>query len=75
MAFVKSNKSQKQLLISYLHGTNRGISAAQADAIFGIKNLRARMTELKQEGFVVYKDVNTRGNTTYFVSDKKLKVV
>ncbi|NBV28421.1 hypothetical protein EBS02_05315 [bacterium] len=75
MAFVKSNKTQKELLISYLRGTGRGISAAQANAMFGVKNLRARMSELRQEGFTVRKDTNKEGNTTYFVSRRKAKVV
>jgi len=68
MAFVKSNKTQTELLVSYLRGKGRGISAAQANAMFGIKNLRARISDLRQAGFKVRKDMNTEGNTTYFVS-------
>jgi hypothetical protein len=68
MAFVKSNKTQTELLVSYLRGKSRGISAAQANAMFGIKNLRARISDLRQAGFKVRKDMNTEGNTTYFVS-------
>ena len=68
MAFVKSNKTQTELLVSYLRGKGRGISAAQANAMFGIKNLRARISDLRQAGYKVRKDMNTEGNTTYFVS-------
>lgn len=68
MAFVNSSKTQTELLISYLRGTNRSISAPQARALFGIQNLRARMTDLRQAGYKVRKDMNTEGNTTYFVS-------
>jgi hypothetical protein len=68
MAFVNSNKTQKQLLVSYLRGTCRGISSPQARALFGIQNLRARMTDLRQAGYKVRKNMNTEGNTTYFVS-------
>lgn len=68
MAFVKSGKTQNELLVSYLRGTGRGISAPQARALFGIANLRARMTDLRQAGYKVRKNLNTEGNTTYFVS-------
>ena len=50
MAFVKSDKTQNELLVNYLRGTGRGISAAQAKAMFGVKNLRARMSDLRQYG-------------------------
>ena len=68
MAFVNSSKTQTELLVSYLRGTGRGISAPQAKSLFGIKNLRARISDLRQAGFKVRKDMNTEGNTTYFVS-------
>lgn len=68
MAFVNSSKTQNQLLVSYLRGTGRGISAPQATALFGIKNLRARMSDLRQAGLRIRKTMNTEGNTTYFVS-------
>lgn len=72
MAFVKSSKTQNELLISYLRGTNRGLSAPQANALFGVKNLRARMSDLRELGFRVRKTVNTEGNTTYYVSHRKI---
>lgn len=72
MAFVKSSKTQNELLISYLRGTNRGLSAPQANALFGVKNLRARMSDLRELGFRVRKTVNTEGNTTYYVSRRKI---
>ena len=68
MAFVNSSKTQTQLLVSYLRGTGRGISAPQAKSLFGIKNLRARISDLRQSGYRVRKNMNTQGNTTYFVS-------
>ncbi len=72
MAFVKSNKTQTQLLISYLRGTSRGLSSPQARALFGIKNLRARISDLREMGYRVRKNHNTEGNTTYFVSRRKI---
>lgn len=68
MAFVNSSKTQNEQLISHLRGTNRVLSAPQARALFGIKNLRARMSELRQMGFRVRTGVNTEGRTTYAVS-------
>jgi len=65
MAFVKSDKTQNELLVGYLRGTKRTISAPQAEALFGIKNLSARMSELRQQGFRVRVLENTEGNTAY----------
>lgn len=71
MAFVKSGKTQNELLVSYLRGTGRSLSAPQARALFGVKNLRARMSDLRQEGYKVRTATNTEGNTTYSVSRRK----
>jgi hypothetical protein len=68
MSFVKINKTQIEYLISYLRGTNRGLSAPQARALFGIKNLRARISDLRRMGFRIRKTLNTEGHTKYFVS-------
>ena len=71
MAMTKSDKSQKELLISYLCDTGRTISGPQAEARFGVKNLSARMSEIRKEGFTVSRGTNKIGNTTYLVSRKK----
>lgn len=75
MAMTKSDKSQKELLISYLCDTGRTISGPQAEARFGVKNLSARMSEIRKEGFTVSRGTNKRGNTTYLVSRKKASKV
>jgi hypothetical protein len=72
MAFVKSNKTQTELLVGYLRGTGRGISEKQANAMFGIKNLRARISDLRLCGYKIRKNTNTEGNTTYFVSRRMI---
>jgi hypothetical protein len=41
--------------------------ADQAKALFGIKNLRARATELRKAGLVVKTDTNKAGKTTYSI--------
>ena len=60
--------TQLQQLETYLRGTNRELSAAQAESRFGIKNLRARMTEMRQGGFRVRTRTNSTGKTAYSVS-------
>ena len=68
MSFTTLIQPQKQFLISYLRGTGRELSSAQASALYGIQNLRARISEIRQEGFRVRTRVNTYGRTNYAVS-------
>jgi hypothetical protein len=68
MAFVKIKSSQNAFLEASLRGTGRSLSAAQAEALYGIRNIRARMTELRQAGLNVRTSKNTEGRTTYAVS-------
>ena len=60
--------TQNERLIKYLRGTGRELSAAQAESRFGIMNLSARMSELRDAGFRVRTRVNTQGKTAYAVS-------
>ena len=68
MAFTTLATTQKTFLESHLRGTGVAMSSAQAAATYGIKNLRARISELRQAGLTVRKGVNTKGRTTYAVS-------
>jgi hypothetical protein len=68
MAFTNIKSTQVAFLESYLRGTGREISAAQAQATYGIRNLSARISELRAAGLRVRKSVNTVGSTTYAVS-------
>ena len=68
MAFTNIKTSQRDFLVEYLRGTGRELSAAQAQSLFGIQNLRARMTELRQDGYRVRTRANTLGRTAYAVS-------
>ncbi len=68
MAFTQLTTTQKSFLESHLRGTGRAMSSAQARETYGIKNLRARMSELRQAGLTVRKHVNTRGKTAYAIS-------
>ncbi|GAG31999.1 unnamed protein product [marine sediment metagenome] len=60
--------TQNEQLVTYLRGTGRELSAAQAQARFGIQNLSARMSELRQGDFRVRTRLNSTGKTSYAVS-------
>jgi len=72
MSFVTLSTTQNQFLESHLRGTGKAISAKQASATYGIKNIRARMTELRQAGLKVKLAKNTEGRTTYSVSARDI---
>jgi len=58
-------KNQKSFIETYLRGTGRTLSAAQARANYGIAQLPARLFEMKQAGLIVKTVKNTTGNTAY----------
>ena len=68
MSFTNLSTTQLEFLENHLRGTGRALSAAQARATYGIYNLRARATELRQLGLRVRTSVNSKGRTTYAVS-------
>lgn len=70
MSFVTLNQPQNVFLEGYLRGTGRGITEADARARFGIQNLRARMTELRQAGLIVRREPSSTGRSRYFVSSR-----
>ena len=68
MAFTTLKVTQNEFLASHLRGTGNDISAAQAVSTYGIQNIRARMTELRQAGLVVRTRKNYAGYTAYAIS-------
>ena len=68
MAFTNIQNSQRDFLIGYLRGTGRELSQAQAGNLFNIKNLSARMSEIRKDGYRVRTSINTAGRTAYAVS-------
>jgi len=68
MAFTTITSTQVEFLEDYLRGTGRTLSEAQARALFGIGNLRARMTDLRHAGLRVRREKNTEGRAKYAVS-------
>jgi len=59
MAFTKIKTNQKAFLETYLRGTGKSLTAADAKARFGIQQLPARMSELKAAGLNVKTDVES----------------
>jgi hypothetical protein len=68
MSFTQLKSTQVAFLEKHLRGTGRAMSSAQAEATYGILNLRARMTDLRDAGLRVRKMKNTEGRTAYMVS-------
>lgn len=71
-SFTKLTVPQTQFLEQYLRGTGKTLSERQAVATYGIKNLRARMTDLRNAGLVVRTAENTQGRTIYSVSARDI---
>lgn len=65
--------NQKQFLETYLRGTGRTLSVAQAKANYGIAKLSARISEMRDAGLVIYTNVNSTGNTTYRIVARDVK--
>lgn len=68
MANLAKVTNQVSFLEKYLRGTGKTLTAAQASANYGIKNLPARMSEFRKCGLVVKTTVNTTGKTAYAVT-------
>jgi hypothetical protein len=45
--------SQAQKIVNYLRGTGRELTSAQAQAMWNVRSLRARMSELRKLGLRV----------------------
>ncbi len=65
--------NQSAFLETYLRGTGRTLSVAQAQANYGIQKLSARMSEFRKCGLKVETIKNTSGNTAYRVSARDVK--
>lgn len=53
MSFTTLRSTQNKFLEQYLRGTNRTLTEAQAQSLFGVRNLRARICELRDLGLRV----------------------
>lgn len=70
MANLAKVTNQVAFLEKYLRGTGKTLTAAQAAANYGIKNLPARMSEFRKCGLNVKTTVNSTGKTSYSVSSR-----
>lgn len=68
MAFTRIKTTQREFVESYLRGTARSLTSRQAESLFGIKNLRARISEMRDVGMIVRKERNSEGRTKYMIS-------
>ncbi|SVD62116.1 uncharacterized protein METZ01_LOCUS414970 [marine metagenome] len=68
MSFTTLTTAQNPFLESYLRGTGRSMTAADANARFGIQNLSARMSELRSVGLNVRVGKASTGYAKYAVS-------
>ena len=68
MAFTTIKTNQKTFLETYLRGTGKTLTAADANARFGIQKLAARMREMKAAGLNVKTSVATSGKTKYGIT-------
>jgi len=57
--------TQNQFLVTHLRGTQRELTVAQARAQYGIRNLRARVAELRKAGLNVKSRKNYRNAAAY----------
>ena len=69
MAFTQLKTTQNKFLETYLRGTNQTLTPAQASAKFGIKNLSARINELRGLGLNIQTvPTKTTGKVAYRMS-------
>ncbi len=53
MSFTNLKTTQNKFLETYLRGTDQTLTSAQARSLFGIQNLSARVSELRDLGLNV----------------------
>jgi hypothetical protein len=68
MSFTTIKSSQREFLVSYLRGTGRELTQPQAESLFGIRNLRARISEIRNMGLRVRTRATATGRIAYAVS-------
>ncbi len=65
-------KTQNQRLEEFMRGTGFELNAGQARVLFGVKNLRARMTEFRQNCLKVNTRKSAYGATMYSVPRRNI---
>ncbi|VVC06113.1 Helix-turn-helix domain protein [uncultured archaeon] len=62
--------SQNVLLHDYLRGHRNSLTVEEARDRFGIQNLRARMSELRDMGLIVHTEKTKTGANRYSISSR-----
>lgn len=68
MEITTPTTNQKEKLVNYLRGTGRELTQDQAAHLFNVRNLSARMSELRTLGLRINTRTNYRGLTAYSIS-------
>lgn len=68
MSIVNNTVSKQDRVLEALQSTNRGLTAAQIEARFGVGNARSTVSALRMKGFAIYANQNTdtKGRTKTF---------
>lgn len=61
--------TQAEKVAQYLKA-GRTLTSAQARSMWDVRNLRARISDLRKAGFKVSTHINTRGTTAYSISGR-----
>jgi len=68
---TRKKPTQNQFLITHLRGTGRELTVAQAKSKYGIGNLRARVSELREAGYTIASRRTSTGSAAYLMATRK----
>lgn len=71
MSFTTLNTTQNVFLENYLRGTGRALTSTEARQVYGIKNLRARISELRKAGLRVRREKMTHGRASGYAVSRR----
>ena len=68
MSIVNNTVTKQDRVLEALQSTNRGLTAAQIEARFGVGNARSTVSALRMKGFAIYANqhTDTKGRTKTF---------
>ena len=68
MSIVNNTVTKQDRVLEALQNTNRGLTAAQIEARFGVGNARSTVSALRMKGFAIYanQSTDTKGRTKTF---------
>jgi predicted ArsR family transcriptional regulator len=65
---MSTTVTKKEAVLEALRNTDRGLTAAQIEARFGVRNVRATISDLRLDGYAIYANrrTDTKGRTKTF---------